>query len=63
MMSNYIELPLSGLEGPLSEMEQTVQDMAHRFARDVLRPAGQEIDAMSAEEALAPDSILWRVVL
>jgi len=61
-MSNYIELPLSGLEGPLSEMEQTVQDMAHRFARDVLRPAGQEIDAMSAEEALAPDSILWRVM-
>ena len=61
-MNNYIDLPLSGLEGPLSEMEETVQDMAHRFARDVLRPAGEKLDAMTAEEALAPDSILWNVL-
>ena len=31
-MSNYINLPLTGLEEPLSEMEQFVQDTAHRFA-------------------------------
>ncbi len=61
-MSNYIELPLSGLEGPLSELEQTVQDTAHRFAKEVLRPVGQQIDAMSAAEALAPDSPLWGVL-
>jgi hypothetical protein len=36
-MTNYIDLPLSGLEGPLSEMEETVQDMAHRFARIIMR--------------------------
>ena len=62
LMSEYIDLPLSGLEGPLSEMEETVQDMAHRFAAEVLRPAGQEIDALTAEEALAPDSPLWSVL-
>ena len=61
-MTNYIDLPVSGLEGPLSEMEETVQDMAHRFARDVLRPAGEKLDAMTAEEALGPDSILWDVL-
>ena len=61
-MTNYIDLPVSGLEGPLSEIEETVQDMAHRFARDVLRPAGEKLDAMTAEEALGPDSILWDVL-
>ena len=58
-MSHYIELPLSGLEEPLSEMEQYVQDTAHRFAVEVLRPAGATIDKMSAEESIAPESPLW----
>lgn len=58
-MSNYINLPLSGLEEPLTEMEQTVQDMAHRFAEDVLRPAGTRMDEMSAEESIGPESPLW----
>ena len=50
-MSNYINLPLSGLEEPLTEMEQVVQDTAHRFAEEVLRPVGAQIDEMSAEDA------------
>ncbi len=58
-MSNYINLPLSGLEEPLSEMEQFVQDTAHRFGEEVLRPIGTRLDEMSAEEAIAPDSPLW----
>jgi alkylation response protein AidB-like acyl-CoA dehydrogenase len=58
-MSNYIDLPLSGLEEPLSEMEQFVQDTAHRFAVEVLRPVGTELDEMSADEGVAPDSPLW----
>jgi hypothetical protein len=35
-------LPLTGLEEPLSEMERTIQDVAHHFAESVLRPAGAE---------------------
>jgi alkylation response protein AidB-like acyl-CoA dehydrogenase len=62
IMVDYIELPLSGLEGPLTEMEQTVQTMAHRFAEDILRPAGKEIDAMDAQEAIAEESVLWDVL-
>lgn len=61
-MSHYIELPLSGLEEPLSEMEQYVQDTAHRFAVEVLRPAGAAIDEMSAQESIAPESPLWGVM-
>ncbi len=58
-MSNYIDLPLSGLEEPLSEMEQAVQDTAHRFAEEVLRPVGTRLDEMSADAAVAADSPLW----
>jgi acyl-CoA dehydrogenase len=58
-MSNYINLPLSGLEEPLSEMEQFVQDTAHRFAEEVLRPVGTQLDEMSADDGVAPDSPLW----
>ncbi|RLQ21047.1 acyl-CoA dehydrogenase [Seongchinamella sediminis] len=61
-MSNYINLPLSGLEEPLSEMEQLVQDTAHRFAEEVLRPAGTRLDGMSADDAIAPESPLWAVL-
>ncbi len=61
-MSHYIKLPLSGLEEPLSEMEQFVQDTAHRFAEEVLRPVGAQIDMMSADDAIAPDSPLWDVL-
>ena len=61
-MTQFIDLPLSGLEAPLSEMEQLVQDTCHRFAEDVLRPAGPEMDAMTPEETVAPDSPLWHVL-
>ncbi len=61
-MTSYIELPLSGLEAPLSEMEQAVQDAAHRFAEEVLRPMGARLDQMSPEGVVAADSPLWGVL-
>jgi len=61
-MSDYIKLPLSGLEEPLTEMEQAVQDIAHRFAADELRPLGARVDEMTAEQAIAPESPLWSVL-
>jgi len=61
-MTNNITLPLSGLEAPLSEMEQLIQDNMHHFAKEVLRPAGQKIDKMSPEEAIAADSPLWGIL-
>ena len=61
-MTSYIELPRSGLDATFTEMEQVIQDTAHRFAADVLRPAGEQIDRMSAEDAIAPESPLWNVL-
>jgi acyl-CoA dehydrogenase len=61
-MTAYINLPLSGLEPPLSEMEQLVQDNCHRFAEEVLRPAGPVMDELTPEETVAPESPLWTVL-
>jgi alkylation response protein AidB-like acyl-CoA dehydrogenase len=61
-MTSYDDLPLSGLEAPLSEMEELVQDTCHRFAEEVLRPAGPVMDAMTPEETVAADSPLWQVL-
>ncbi|MBT8047476.1 MAG: acyl-CoA dehydrogenase [Xanthomonadales bacterium] len=61
-MTSYIDLPLSGLEGPLSEMEELIQDTCHRFAVEVMRPAGPALDEMTPEETVAPGSPLWQVL-
>lgn len=61
-MNEYYELPLSGAEPTLSEEEQAVQDGMHRFAEEVLRPAGIELDRMAPEEVNAPGSIFWEVM-
>lgn len=61
-MSNYIELPMCGLEEPLSEMERAVQENVHRFAKDVIRPVAAELDKLSPEELIAPESALWSVL-
>ncbi len=61
-MSNFINLPLSGLEEPLSEMEQAMQDTAHRFAEEVMRPVAAQIDQMSADDAIGSESPLWNVL-
>ncbi len=50
---------LSGFETPLSDEESAIQSVVHRFAKDVLRPLGAELDRMTAEEAIAPGSPYW----
>lgn len=56
-----VELPrlgYRGLEGNLSEEERGVQESAHRFAAEVMRPIGQKLDRMTPEEVIADDSPL-----
>jgi alkylation response protein AidB-like acyl-CoA dehydrogenase len=60
--ATHIDFPLTGLEEPLSEMEQSVQDAAHRFAENVMRPVGARLDRLSAAALVAPDSDLWKVL-
>ncbi|AMR82030.1 acyl-CoA dehydrogenase family protein [Cupriavidus nantongensis] len=47
---------LTGFETPLSEEERAIQHTMHRFAKDVLRPLGTELDKMTAEQVAAPGS-------
>lgn len=60
--SKHIELPMCGLEEPLSEMERAVQDNVHRFALEVMRPVAAKLDSLSAEDMIAPGSELWTVL-
>ena len=52
---------LTGFETPLSEVESAIQDSVHQFAKNVLRPIGQELDKMSAADVCAPSSPFWTV--
>ena len=49
------------LDPDLSESERAAWETAHRFARDVMRPAGERLDRLSADDVIARDSILWDV--
>jgi alkylation response protein AidB-like acyl-CoA dehydrogenase len=50
------------LEFELSEEERAVRDMVHKFAEEVMRPAGIALDALAdAADVIAEDSILWEV--
>src|SRR3989442_8254170 len=53
------ELP--GGKPPLTREEQDVQERVHRFAAEVVRPIGQQLDRMTPEEVIAENSPLWSV--
>lgn len=56
-----IELPqlgLRGLEAALTEEERAIQETAHRFAAEVMRPIGEKLDKMTPEEVVAEGSPL-----
>jgi alkylation response protein AidB-like acyl-CoA dehydrogenase len=49
-------------EVELTDEERSVQEMVHRFAEEVMRPAGAELDAMpDPQDVIAEDSVLWEV--
>ncbi|MBE9540548.1 MAG: acyl-CoA/acyl-ACP dehydrogenase [Proteobacteria bacterium] len=54
-------MPVPNLDFDLSEDERQIKDVAHRFAVEVLRPAGQALDKLTPDEVIAPDSIFWDV--
>lgn len=49
------------LDVGVSEIVYEVRDAIHRFARDVMRPAGESLDRMSPEEVVAEGSPLYDV--
>ena len=46
---------LQDIDFDYSEEERNIRDLVHRFAEEVMRPAGQALDRRSAEEVIAPD--------
>lgn len=52
---------LTGFEPPMSQEERAIAENLHRFAREVLRPIGQELDAMRPEAVIAPGSPYYTV--
>lgn len=54
-------VPAMDLDPELTDVERAAWETAHRFARDVLRPAGEKLDKLPAAEVIARDSILWDV--
>ena len=52
-----------GLELPLEALEQAFYDSVRRFAREFVRPAGRQLDRMSAEQVIAAGSPYWQVLL
>jgi len=51
---DYLDLNLN-----ITKEDILLKKAAREFARDVMRPVAQEMDRMTAEEAVGPDSPLW----
>ena len=50
-------------EVDLSDVEREIQQTVHRFAEEVMRPAGQELDRMAEPaDTIAEDSVMWQVM-
>ena len=55
-------MPLVDLDVDLSPEEQAVRDTVHKFAEEVMRPAGAQLDALAdPDDVIKPDSVLWDV--
>ena len=53
---------ITDIEVGLSDTERAVRDSAHRFAKEVMRPAGAELDRLhDPQDVIASGSILWDV--
>ncbi|MFQ5699291.1 MAG: acyl-CoA dehydrogenase family protein, partial [Myxococcota bacterium] len=55
-------MPLEEIEVGLTDEERAARDAAHKFAGEVMRPAGVKLDRLADPAAvIAPDSVLWEV--
>lgn len=51
------------IDSDLSDDDRAVRDLCHKFAAEVLRPAGRALDRLSdPAQVIAPGSVLWDVL-
>ena len=55
-------MPFTDLDINITDTEKAVRETAHRFAVEVLRPAGKELDELKPEEVIDKKSIYWEVL-
>lgn len=55
----YVPMTPLGAEPEFSDTALAIQATVRRFAGEVLRPLGRQLDRMTAEAVIAPDSPLW----
>ena len=55
-------MQITDIEVGLTDEEREIRNVTHRFAAEVMRPAGAELDRLADPEAvIAPESVLWKV--
>ncbi len=54
-MSTYLDL-----NRDLTPAQVALKEQTHRFAQEVLRPASEELDKLSAEDVIKKESTLWK---
>ncbi len=54
-------MPIPSLLWDISDTEKAVKDTVHRFALEVLRPAGVHLDKLAPDDVIAKDSVFWDV--
>ena len=62
MTSPKIVLPPTGGQWGLTEEELAVQETVRRYAKEVMRPIGIELDKLSPEEVIAEGSKYWEAI-
>lgn len=55
----FPHVELSGFDAGLTEQETAAQAVVHRFAAEVMRPLGRELDRMDPDQAYAEGSPFW----
>jgi alkylation response protein AidB-like acyl-CoA dehydrogenase len=55
-------MAITDIDVGLTEEEREIRDLARKFAAEVLRPAGTELDRLADPAAvIGPESVLWKV--
>jgi acyl-CoA dehydrogenase len=55
-------MALVDIEVGVTEQERAIADTVHKFAEEVMRPAGVELDRLAdPADIKTPDSVLWEV--
>lgn len=55
----YLELPLTGFEQGLTELQSSILELSRQFAANVLRPNGTILDRKAPEEVIGEGSLYW----